>query len=831
MRVPLEWLHQFVRPRLDVAQLADRLTMTGTKVEAIHTHGVTALEHFVVGKVLRAEPHPDADRLRVCLVDVGDDAPSGIVCGAPNVAAGQTVAVAKPGAVMPDGTRLKAAKLRGQVSNGMILAEDEVAIGTDHGGIMVLDDGLAAGTRLDSVLPIATDVLELEITPNRPDCLSIYGVAREVHAATGATLAPPPWSGDPGSLEPGVPGVTVEVRDPDLCPRFTLRRFEDVAIGPSPPWLKARLMAAGQRPINNVVDITNYVMLLTGQPLHAFDADRVEGGRLVVRRAGAGEQVVTLDDVTRTLDDQMVVIDDAAGPTSIAGVMGGNRSEVHAGTTRVLMEAATWVGPNIQRTSNKLGLRSEASGRFDKQLSPGQTLEAQAVAAQLMVELTGARISGGTIDVDARSEAEKRDPVLRLREARVERLLGKPIAKPDQARILEALDFRVADAPDGLDVTVPHFRRADVTREVDLVEEVARIDGLDKLPATLPSRRGAVGVLAPEQRQRRRVEDALVGAGLSEVVGWSLTSRAAVSRLRSPLEPVAVRNPMSEEQAVMRTHVLGSLLDAAALNTRRGMPAVRLFEIGTVYLPWDDDRPRPPGRWDPPAGTRGRAAWDAHRLPDERTHAGALLTGPLRPASWRDSSPPAADFFAAKGVVEALGRALRVELAFVTERDGGVEPFLHPARGARVLAGPDGDPAGWVGEVHPAVAAAWDLEHTVAAFELDLAVLTSYADPVPAYRDLTSFPAVLLDLAVTVGEDVPAEAVLAVVRQAGGRLLERAEVFDSYRGAQVGEGRVSLALRLAFRAPDRTLTDDDVAAPRDKIVARLREELGGELRG
>ena len=744
MRVPLEWLHQFVRPDLDLAKLADRLTMTGTKVEALHPHGVTALEHFVVGKVLRAEPHPDADRLTVCLVDIGEAAPSGIVCGAPNVAAGQTVAVAKPGAVMPDGTRLKAAKLRGQVSNGMILAEDEVGIGTDHAGIMVLDDALAPGTPLAGVLPISTDVLELEITPNRPDCLAIYGVAREVHAATGAPLAPPPWSGDPGG-DGLVPGIEVDVQAPDLCPRFTLRLFEDVAIGPSPAWLKARLMAAGQRPINNVVDITNYVMLLTGQPLHAFDADRVQGGRLVVRRAGDGEQVVTLDDVTRTLDGEMLVIDDAAGPTSIAGVMGGNRSEVHEDTTRVLMEAATWIGPNVQRTSSRLGLRTEASGRFEKGLSTGLPPEAQAVAAQLMLELTGATLARGTIDVDNRTEADRGDRLLHLREARVERLLGIPIARAEQARILEALGFAVADAGDGLDVHVPHFRRMDVTREVDLVEEVARIDGLEKLPSTLPSRQGAVGVLAPEQRVRRHAEDTLAGAGLHEVVSWSFVPATLPARLRSPLQPVAVRNPMSEEQAVMRTQLLGSLLDAAALNARRGLPAVRLFEIGSVYLPWDDARPRPPGRWDPPEGTRGAAAWAEGTLPDERTHVGALLTGPVRPPSWGEPEPPAAGFFAAKGLLEALGRALRAPLSFEPASD----PWLHPGRAARVLAGPQGQPAGWLGEVHPAVAGAWDLEHAVAAFEVDLGVLATFAEPVPVYRDLTSFPAVRQDLAVT----------------------------------------------------------------------------------
>ncbi len=815
MRVPLLWLHDLTVPQIGLRELEERLTLTGTKVEAVHKHGVSALEHFVIGKVLSAEPHPDADRLKVCQVDTGTG-PSQIVCGADNVAAGQTVAVATPGAVMGDGTRLKAAKLRGQPSNGMILAEDEVGIGGDHWGIMVLDDALTAGTPLADVLPIATDVLELEITPNRPDCLGVYGVAREVHAATGAPLAPAPWLDDPGS--PGeIGGVSVDVRCPELCERFTVRAFENVTVGPSPTWLKARLSAAGQRPINNVVDITNFVMLLTGQPLHAFDTDRVEGGALTVRRADEGEKVTTLDDVERVLDGEMVVIDDAAGPTSIAGVMGGNRSEVSDATTRVLMEAATWDGPNIQRTSTRLGLRSEASGRFEKGISAGSAPEAQAVAARLMVELTGATLVPGTIDVDHRSEREPR--VLRLREQRVERLLGRAIPRPEQARILEALGFAVSDADDGLDVTVPHPRAADVTREVDLVEEVGRIDGFDKLPETLPSRRGAVGVLAPEQRARRRAEDALIGAGLYEVVGWSFTSTAAQAQLGTSVAPLRLRNPMSEEQAVMRTHVLTSLLQAAETNARRGTPDVRLFEIGSVYLPWDEARVRPAGRWDPPAGTPAAAAWEQGTLPDERTHVAALLAGSVRPPSWNDSDPPRADLFAAKGVLELLGRALRVELAF----EPASEPFLHPGRAARVLAG--ATPVGWVGELHPSLAEG-------AGFEVDLGLLIAQGGGVPVYRDLTSFPAIREDLAVVLADDVPAAAVLDVVRRAGGKLLASAEIFDVYRGAQVGgEGRQSLALRLAFRASDRTLSGDDVAPARAKIVTRLREELGGELRG
>ena len=529
MRVPVEWLQQYCAPRLDVHALGDRLAMTGTEVERIERHGVGALQNFVVGRVLEAGRHPDADRLSVCLVDAGDGEPRRIVCGAPNVAVGQTVAVAKPGAVMPDGTKLRKAKLRGQESDGMILAEDELAIGTEHAGIIVLsEDGLAPGTPLEQVLPIATDVLVLEVTPNRPDCLGIYGVAREVHAATEAPLNAPPWAQDP---HPGgeVRQAKISVECPELCPRFTARVFEDVKIGPSPLWLKARLMASGQRPISNVVDITNYVMLLTGQPLHAFDLDRVAGAELTVRRAEDGETIETLDGQTRTLDHEMVLIADAEGPTSIAGVMGGASSEVAPDTSRVLMEVANWIGANVHRTSLKLGLRSEASTRFEKQLQPEQALEAQAVATKLMVELCGARAVPGTIDVGGPGLEPR---TIRLRDARIASLLGTPIPRERCRRILEALEFVTTDADDGLDVKPPAFRRDDVTREADLIEEVARIDGLEKLPATLPSRHGASGLLTTAQALRRRAADALTAQGLDEIVGWSFARPELARRLR-----------------------------------------------------------------------------------------------------------------------------------------------------------------------------------------------------------------------------------------------------------------------------------------------------------
>ena len=456
MRVPLDWLREYCDPALDAKGIEERLTMTGTKVEAIHHHGVGAVEKFVVGRVLEVEKHPDADRLKVCKVDLGDDGdggrtrpPARIVCGAPNVAVGQTVAVATPGAVMPDGTKIKQAKLRGVVSEGMICAETELDLSpptSPSEGILVLDDltldaEFAPGTPLADVLPIAGEVLELEITPNRPDCLGVYGVARELHAATGAPLADAPWSEDSGSEGP-VDGAEVVVECPDLCQRFTARVFEGVEVGPSPLWLKARLMAAGQKPINNVVDITNYAMLLTGQPLHAFDLDHVAGGRLTVRRAKEGEQVDTLDGETRKLDAEMVVIADADGPTSIAGVKGGARSEIRPETTRVLLEVATWSGPNIHRTSWSLGLRSEASGRFEKGLAPEQCMHAQAVASKLLIECCGARVAPGTIDVGWESAPEL---LIRLREARVQAILGLPVPRERQAEILEALDFQTVD--------------------------------------------------------------------------------------------------------------------------------------------------------------------------------------------------------------------------------------------------------------------------------------------------------------------------------------------------------------------------------------------------
>jgi len=809
MRVPLSWLREYCDPGMEPAELADRLVMTGTEVERLDRVGPPSPDGFVVGKVVKCEKHPKADRLSACMVDTGDGERP-IVCGAPNVAAGQTVGVALPGARMPNGEKLRKAKLRGIPSEGMILAADEIGIGDDHEGIMVLDESLAAGTPLSEVLPLGEPVLEIEVTPNRSDCFGVHGVAREVHAITGADLAADPWAEDAPAEGAGeasdYASVTVEV--PELCPRFTARVFTDVTVGPSPLWLQARLAAAGQRPINNVVDITNYVMLLTAQPLHAFDLDKVPDGQLLVRTALKGEKMTTLDGVERTFDEETVLVCDARGPSGIAGIMGGQVSEVSEETTRVLLEVANWNGTNILRTSRMLGLRSEASSRFEKQLHPELTMRAQSVASRLLVELCGAKLVPGTIDVAAEPPPERR---LILRAERVEGLLGMFISQTDQKAYLERLGFEVREAGDDLEVVVPPDRYYDVTREVDLIEEVARVHGIDEhLPTTLPAVGGAVGGLSREQRLRRRAEDALRDLGFDQVVGWSFTDAGEAGRLRIPeddprAKPVLLANPLSEDQSAMRTLLLGSLLDIAARNVARGAGALALFESARVYLEGEGDF----------AGDQPAPFAEPQRL-------AGIAVGPLSPRSWRGGGE-AADFFALKGVVEALARGLRAELAFAPAE----EPFLHPGRSAVVSVG--GEAAGWLGEVHPLVCRTWDLDAAV-AFELDLAPLVAAATlGEEAYEDVTTFPAVYQDLAVVVPTETSSATVREAILGAGGDLLQAAEVFDLYEGEQVGEGRKSLALSLEFRAPDRTLTDEEVAGLREQIKGKLNE-IGGSLR-
>ncbi len=805
MKAPLSWLRKYVPIEIDVEELASRLALTGTEVERVARVGVPGdeenLERFVVGKVLECRRHPDADKLWVCVVDVGEDEPRTIVCGAPNVAAGQTAAVVLPGGVMPDGTVIREAKLRGVQSAGMILSEAELGLAAKSPGIVVLPESWEAGELLADHFALTDWVLEVEVTPNRPDCLSIRGLAREIAAITEAPFDeditfPHPWGSRPVDED-----IAIEVLDPDLCPRYAGRVIRGVKIEESPLWLKARIVHAGMRPVSNVVDITNYVLWTLGQPLHAFDLRTIRGGRIIVRRAHPGEELTTLDNEHRVLTDNMLVIADAERASVVAGIMGGLDSEVTESTTDILLEGATFSGPSIMRTSGALGLRSEASTRYEKGLDPHMVPPALDMACSLLVEICGGEVSVGTVDVRVPLPAER---TIKLRPGRLEHILGTTVSTPEVTAILARLSCNVGECGEDILVTVPTFRR-DLEREIDLIEEVARIHGLDRIPSTLPARRKGRGGLDPQQTARRRAEDLLAGAGLTQVISYSFADDRWPERLRlDPADPrrqmVEVANPLSNEQAFMRTLLLPGLLETARRNVFVREDRVRIFETGRVYEP------------------------GAQVLPRERTQMGMLVTGEWDDPSWLRSGETV-DYYLVKGLVDRLADGLHCRLTYsVTD-----ERFLHPGKSA-VAKDKDGRVLGWLGEVHPLVLQAYDLHGPAVAAEICLEDLLAASGEIATFRDLIAYPVVEQDIALVVAAGIPAAEVIRQLREAAGELLEDAAVFDVYEGTQVPAGKKSLALRLSFRAADRTLSDAEVGEIRDRMLAQVAETLGARLR-
>ena len=786
MRVPVSWLREYVSFDMPPRELGELLSMTGTKLEAVHRIGVPAgAELFKVGRVITREQHPDADRLSLCTVDVGDGEPRQIVCGATNFAAGATVGVALPGATLPDGTVLRVAKLRGVESHGMMLSESELELSGDHDGLMLLDDGLEPGTPLSGCCR-STMRCSSSRSPRtgRTACRCTASPARRPPSLD-VDLAPWPGREPEASGDDSVDSwVTARIDAPDLCPRWAARVFTDVKVGPSPPWLKARVAAAGMRPISNVVDITNYVMLCVGEPTHAFDLDKVAGREIIVRRAGDGERVVTLDGQERTLDADVLVIADAEKPSAVGGLMGSEWSEVSDTTTTVLLECANFDGPNIQSSSTRLELRTEGSTRWEKGLDPHLVPRALALASQLMVELTGARLVPGTVDL----HGELPEPaVVPLRRERLELVIGVAVRagadrpRADPARLRERRR-RLAGA---------HLARQTTPfREVDLIEEVSRIDGVWKVPTVMPPHADAIGKRDPDVRLRNRVIDVLLGAGLSEAVTVAFTDETLADRLRLPpdhprRDAVRVANPMGADQALLRTLLFPGLLASARRNLDAGRDRVALFEVARVVLPAPgEELPHQPVRVAGVIAGRGRRL-----LRDEGRGRGAGARA-ARPSSRSRRRP-------SRSCIRAEARRL----------------------GA----------GGTLGELHPLVAREFGLEQQVSLFEIDLAELET-PDPIPLYRDVVTYPPVRQDIAVVVAAEVAAAEVLAVIREAGGPLLAEADVFDTYRGEQVGEGRQSVAVHLQFQAADRTLTDAEADAVRETIVAALRERLGGELR-
>lgn len=811
MRVSLKWLKELfpaeVLESMPLRSLTSRLDLTGTVVESVEETGAL-LPGVVVGHIVSKEHHPEADKLWVCQVDVGEEEPVQIVCGAQNFEAGDKVPVAKVGAHLPGDVVIKKAKLRGQVSFGMNCSARELGVGTGAEGLMILPPDAPVGIDFATWYGQSDTILDLEITPNRPDCLSMVGVAREMGAVFDCDPLPLP---EKTLTEQGAPiseRATVTIEDPAVCPRYAARVIENVKIGPSPAWLAERVEAAGARSVNNVVDVTNYILFELGQPLHAFDYDRFEksaDGRahIHVRRGTQDEKLQTLDGIERTLSERNLVIADEDAGRCLAGVMGGFDSEVTDDTTTIFLESAVFDPETTSRTSRKLGLISESSLRFERGVDITGVIRALDRAATLMQEVAGGSVAPGCIDEypGAKSPAE-----VVLRQSRLQALTGAPITLGEAASLLERLGFTItARTQEALTLTVPGFR-SDVAREVDVIEEVLRLWGMENVTATLPDTSRRSGMLTQDQRLTRKLTQSLRAAGLNEAMTYPFVNPAAVEKTgwsETPeAELVRLHNPMSQEQSVLRPLLITGLLEVVASNLNHGVENVQIYERGKTFTT-----------------TEGR------KLPVESDHIAAVLTGAWNEPGWNEPAV-ALDFFDAKGIIEQLARFLGIDrLRFVE----GEQPWLQPGRSATVLLGKK--PIGWLGEIHPAVAASFEIDRPVAAFELALEPLLQAARFERDFAVPPRFPAIELDIALVVDRDVHALDLKQRIASLGRKAhLVDVRLFDVYEGKGVPEGKKSLAYRLSYRSDEGTLKAEDVEKAHAKLLERLATETGATQR-
>ncbi len=825
MRIPLGWLKEHVSWDIPLSELEERLTLGGLEVGAVeHVGEAWDSEHIVVGQVISVRKHPNADRLVLVTVDYGQDEPLEVVTGAPNLRvgdAGPKVVFAVEGARLIDAyadtlqyKTLKATKIRGVASRGMVCSEKELGLSEEHTGILILPDDAPVGMPFQEYY--GDTVLDLDLTPNLARCFSITGVARETAALVGSTYTPrPPTLRAEG--EPIEGQVDIEIADPDLCARYSAALIKGVHIGPSPLWMQRRLTLAGMRPINNIVDITNYVMLELGQPLHAFDyrllRPRQAGGSptIIVRRARPGETMQTLDGVQRDLGEEMLLITDGGGPVALAGIMGGLESEVTEETVDILLEAANFDSISVRRTSAELKIASEAAQRFGRGVDPELTIPALQRASELMRELAGGTVADGFGDAYPRP---LETPILDLPISEVRRLLGIDLAAQEVAEMLAALGFVTkvtaggAGVSPAVRVTVPSFR-LDVSMTADLVEEVARMFGYDRLPNTL------IDDVLPTQERNWSLEleewtrDILVGCGLTEVITYSLTNLESVARLDptgqrpDPADYVRIANTLTRQQEFMRRTLMNTTLETVAKNLRY-VERVALFEIAHVYLPQEGED-----------------------LPQEPRRLSISLSGPRSPESWLVAEREEMDFYDLKGIVETLCRHLGIEKVRYQPAE---HPTFFPGRAASVMVAEQ--QVGVFGQVHPRVTESFDLpEQPVLLLEADLEALLDHARWVKRFHEISPMPVLNLDLAIVVDQQVPPDAVHELIVEAGGALLADVVLFDVYRGEQIGAGKKSLAYSLTFQAPDRTLTSEEATRERDRILSRLERAFGAQMRG
>lgn len=818
MRVSYEWLKDMVDVPEDPKDLVKEYIHTGTEVEAVEKVGAD-LEHVVTGKVLTKVPHPDSDHMWLTTVDVGmknvdkdgKPEPLQIVCGAQNFNAGDRIVVAMIGAHLPGDVKIKKSKLRGVESYGMNCSERELGLGSDHSGIMILPEDAPVGVDFTDYYGISDTVVDCEITPNRPDCLSMEGMAVETSAI---------FDEDTHITEPQIKSeiatraedlVDVTIADSALCQRYVARVVKNVKIGPSPEWLARRVEAAGSRTINNVVDVTNYVMYLTGQPLHAFDLNKLgvrDGKRhIVIRAAEDGEKVTTLDHTDRDLTSDMIVItDDGKTPVALAGVMGGLNSEIDENTTDVLLESACFDKGHISRTSRNLDLMSEASIRFERQVDAAACSRIADIAAALFEECCGAEVCTGKVD---NYPAPVEPAHIHLRTQRVCALSGADIEPDFMAQRLRRLGCAVTPAEDGFDVVAP-TNRPDLTREVDLIEEILRLWGEDEVEATLPAARNHAGGLTVDQQRIRKIGATLRALGLSETQTYNFADAHDLERLHMSEKgrgiPVQIINPLVADQSQMRRSMLPGLLRSVEYNISHGEKNIALYEIGRVFF-----------------------GHEHKSQPDEPRFVCGVMSGAWDDDQWNRKYPKL-NFFDAKGVVQELLKALRITKVRYKVADQEEYGWLQPGCAAEIYAH-GGELIGWVGNIHPEVLQNFEVEQDVVAFELSVEALLRLAKRELPYQEVPTLPGVSVDLAIVVDEDVTAETVEQRIQSAGGKLLADVRLFDVFRDKQrVGEGKKSLAFSLTYRAADHTLTSDEVEKAHDRLVKKVMRAVNGEVR-
>jgi len=803
MLVGLKWLRDYIDVELTPEEIAAKLTMAGLEVESIDriTPGFSGV---VVAKILSVKSHPNADKLSLCEVSTGDRTYP-VVCGAKNIKAGDVVPLAKVGATIPGGYTIKSSKLRGELSEGMLCSEEELGIGEDATGIMMLSDNLTLGEDLAAALDLEDTALDISITPNRSDCLSMIGIAREIAAMTGETIRYPDIEFEEGK-EDTDSQTSVDILDPGLCPRYTARLITNIEIKPSPAWMRIRLESAGLRAINNVVDVTNFVMMEYGQPLHAFDFRSLEEGRIVVRGATEGEEFISLDEKPRTLSANTLMICDGVKPVAIAGIMGGLDSEVEEDTKDVLLESAYFNPSSIRKSARSMGMSTDAAFRFERGIDPEGSVRALNRAAQLIADLSGGSICRGYIDEYPRKIKTARN--IPLRPERVNTVLGTQISAEEIKDILESLEMEVTDnGESGYLVTPPTFR-VDIAREVDLTEEIARIHGYGNIPSSLPALAVGTETSSDKRLLAKHIRTIFNGYGYSEVINYSFTTPASADALGLTADDtgrkvIQLKDPLSEDMSVMRTGLAYGLLETMRKNISAGNYDLRIFEIGTVYTDIGEE------------------------LPMENEKMGALVTGSRYDGLWHYSDGVQADFYDLKGCLENLFDVLRIrDIRFESGCD---LPFLHPGRSCSITS--DGTVIGFLGDVHPEVLERMDIRRKAVIFELDLQSVALLPREELIYRDIPKFPSVSRDVAFVVDETLEGQSIVNLVLEEKENLLECTDIFDVYTGKGVPGGMKSLAVRFTYRSAEKTLTDSEVDMVHDRLVEKIARHTGAKIRG